>query len=179
MDADPKALYLTWDMNGINLVEDSGGVAVTAEVNIDARSYGKRLGHGITETLRVTASAADSPGNIGPARAWTFGNGYATEYDRNLAQAMLSSRPDGSRRLTLMLPRSLFHLHEWALGNGNSQLGFNTRLDIWQPPDNKNPQGGNLSFSLFQNGLHRDDAESLAALELSAQPTRRWTAHFY
>jgi len=179
VDADPMALYLTWDIHGFNLVENSLGIAVSAEVNIDARSYGKRLGHGITEAIRVAASAADSPATIGAPRGWAFGNGYAVEYDRHLAQAMLSSRPDGSRRLTLMLPRSLFHLHEWALGNGNSQLGFNTRLDIWQPPDNKNPQGGNLTFSLFENGLHRDDAESLAALELSAPPTRRWTVHFY
>lgn len=179
LDADPAALYLTWDMQGLNLVEDSAGIAVTAEINIDARSYGKRLGHGVTEPLRVTAGAADSPGRIGSLPPWLFGNGYAARYNRDLAQAMLSSRPDGSRRLTLMLPRSLFQLHEWALDNGNSQLGFGTRLSIWQPPDNKNPQGATLSFTLFENGLHRDDVDSLAVLELTAQPTRRWTTHFY
>ncbi len=179
VDADTMALYLTWDIHGLNLVENSNGVAVTADVNIDARSYGKRLAHGVTETLRVTTSAADSPGKMYPIKAWSFGNGYATDYNRNPAQAMLSSRPDGSRRLTLMLPRSMFHLHEWALGNGNSQLGLSTRLGIWQAPDAKHPEGAELSYSLFENGLQRDDAESLAALELTAQPTRRWTVHFY
>ncbi|MCE9520465.1 MAG: SGNH/GDSL hydrolase family protein [Verrucomicrobia bacterium] len=179
VDADPMALYLTWDIHGLNLVENSNGVAVTADINIDARSYGKRMTHGVTETIRVTTSAADSAGTITPIKAWVFGNGYATEYTRNLAQAVLSSRPDGSRRLTLMLPRSMFQLHEWALGNGNSQLGFSTRLGIWQAPDAKHPAGTELSYSLFDNSLNRDDAESLAALELTAQPTKRWTVHLY
>ena len=48
-------------------------------------------------------------------QSWCFGNGYgAGKFDQGAAQATLSSRPDGSRRLTLMLPRSLFTLHEWA-----------------------------------------------------------------
>jgi lysophospholipase L1-like esterase len=179
VDADPKALYLTWDILGMNLVENSGGVAVGAEVSLDARSYGKRLGHGVIEPIRVSAGAADSAGAVAPLRPWCFGNGYAVDYDRNIAQAMLSSRPDGSRRLTLMLPRSVFHLHEWALGNGNSQLGINSRIEIWQPPDGKNPEGSDHDFSLFEDGMPRDDAEALAVLELTAQPTRRWTAHFY
>jgi lysophospholipase L1-like esterase len=179
VDADPAALYLTWDMRGMNLVDNADGVAVTAEINLDARSYGKRLGHGVTEPVRAAMPAADGATSTGNIQPWAFGNGYAVKYNRNVAQAMLSSRPDGSRRLTLMLPRSLFPLHEWALGNGNSQLGFSARLSIWQPPDNKNPQGGDVTFALFDNGFHRDDAESLAALELSAQPTHRWTVHFF
>ncbi len=179
IDADPAALYLTWDMRGMNLVDDSNGIAVTADISLDARSYGKRLGRGVTEPVRATVGAADGAGGVGTIQPWAFGNGYDGNYKRNLAQAVLSSRPDGSRRLTLMLPRSLFPLHEWALGNGNSQFGFSARLNIWQPPDSKNSEGSDLTFSLFNNKFHRDDAQSLTVLELSAQPTRRWTVHFY
>lgn len=179
VDVDSGALYCTWDIRGINLVDKPGGNAVTAELNIDARSYGKRLMPGVTEPLRVTADAADGPAAMGPIPSWAFGNGYDGNYDRKSAQAMLSSRPDGSRRLTLMLPRNLFMLHEWALGNGNSQIGLSTALTIWQQPDERNPQNNGTDYSLLDNGLHRDDAETLAVVELTDKPTRRWTVRFY
>jgi hypothetical protein len=78
-----------------------------------------------------------------------------------------------------MLPRSFFKLHEWALGNGNSILGLGASITLWQRPDEKNPAGSNVSLVLVSSPLHRDDAESLSALELTAQPTARWAVHFY
>jgi hypothetical protein len=56
------------------------------------------------------------------------------------------------------------YLHEWALGNGNSELGINARLS-----------GGSRSYFLTRTNRHGDDAESLSVLELTDKPTRRWT----
>lgn len=174
-DADPKALYFTWDFVGMNLVEDTKGHAVTFEMNIDARSYGKRLKYGITDALRFYCGAADGEGVVNPVQAWSFGNGYGNQrIDFSQIQTHLSSRPDGSRRFTIMFPRSFFHLHEWALGNGNSELGFNMTLLVGQKGDEPP-----TPFLYSQTNIYRDDAQALCALELSEHPTKRWTVHFF
>ncbi len=179
-DADPNALYLTWDIFGINLLDNPKGDSAVAEVRLDARSYGKRLNPGVTSPLRVSTNAADGDGLLAQVLPWAFGNGYGGQrFDAASVGAHLSSRPDGSRRLTLMIPRNSFTLHEWALGNGNSELGLSANLGIWQKPDDKNPNGSYMNFTLIDNGLHKDDAESLAALELTEHPTKRWTARLY
>ncbi len=179
-DADPNALYLTWDIYGINLMDNPKGSAATAEIHLDARSYGKRLTPGVTGALRVSTNAADGDGSIAPVLPWVFGTGYGSQrYDAAATGARLSSRPDGSRRLTLMIPRTAFALHEWALGNGNSELGISTTLGIWQKPDDKHPNGSYQNFTLLENAMQQDDAESLAALELSEHATKRWTVRLY
>ncbi len=180
VDADPNALYLTWDIYGINLSDNPTGGAAIADVYLDARSYGKRLMPGLTAPLRVSTNAADGDGTLARVAPGAFGNGYSSQrFDAASAGARLTSRPDGSRRLTLMIPRNAFSLHEWALGNGNSELGISTELSIWQRPDDKNPNGSYTSYILVENGLHKDDAESLAALELTEHPTKRWTVRLY
>lgn len=78
----------------------------------------------------------------------------------------------------MTVPRSYLYLHEWAMGNGNSQVGINTQFSLWQA--NEAGTGGSyLPFILTSNGRYRDDAESLAVLELTDKPTSRWTVRFY
>ncbi len=179
-DADPKALYLMWDFVGINLVEDNKGHAVTIEMNMDARSYGKRLKFGVTDAMRFYSGAADGDGDAAPMQAWCFGNGYGLErIDMRLIQSHLASRPDGSRRFTIMIPRSFFALHEWALGNGNSELGMNMTLMLQQKGDEAHPKGTATPYLYSTSSMHRDDAQGLCALELSEHPTKRWTVHLY
>jgi hypothetical protein len=98
-------------------------------------------------------------------------------YDEKQVKCRLTSRPDGARRVTITLPRGYLYLHEWAMGNANSELGINTTLQIWQ--NGENGQGSYQTFCLTSNGRHRDDAESLVALELSDKPTGRWTVRLY
>ncbi len=177
-DADADSLYLTWDIFGHNLQDNPDGAgAMIAEVSLDARSYGKRLNAGSTDPIRVTVGAADGDAKLSSLTPWCFGNGYGMFYDVKMVKAKLSSRPDGSRRLTLTLPRSYLYLHEWSLQNGNSQLGFNTSLQVWQTSVNNT--GHYATFVLTNNGRHRDDAESLAVLELANKTTGRWTVRLY
>jgi len=178
-DADAKALYLTWDIYGINLQDNPDGTgAFTVETSLDARSYGKRLGLGATDVIRASAAAADGPGSVTNLQPWVFGTGYAMAYDAKAVKTKLSSRPDGSRRFALTLPRSYLYLHEWALGNGNSVLGINTTFYLWQKGGAEGP-GTYAQYALTASALHRDDAESLAVLELSDKPTKRWTVRLY
>ncbi len=178
-DADEKAFYLTWDIHGINLQESpDDNSAFIADVHLDARSYGKRLLSGVTDALILSSGAADGEGRANPLEPWSFGSGYNAKYDRNGVQSHLSSRGDGSRRFTVLIPRQYFNLHEWAMGNGNSELGINTTLSIWQP-DAANPKGSFTKYVFFSNGLHPDDAEGLAVLELNEPHTDRWTVRLY
>jgi len=179
-DADSNALFLTYDIYGYNLRDNpKGGGAISVELNLDARSYGKRLTPGSTDAIRVSAAAADGEAQVSPLPPWCFGTGYGMYYDESQIKAKLSSRPDGARRLTITLPRGYLYLHEWAMGNGNSQLGLNTTLGLWQPGETPDAAWSMLNFALALNGRHRDDVESLAVLELADTTTGRWTVRVY
>lgn len=179
-DADSNALYLTWDVFGINIAEAPGGQpAYVIDNNIDARSYGKRLTYGSTDAVRVSGGAADGEGRVGALQPWVFGSGYAMFYDPKKVQVKMSSRPDGSRRISLALPRAYLYLHEWKVGNGNSQLGFNTFFSVWQKDDSLAAGGAYETFYITLGGLHRDEVDALNVLELSDKPTNRWTLRMY
>lgn len=177
-EADAQSLKLTYDLKGFTLQDGPNG-AVALDVSLDARSYGKRLMPGATEVVRASVSAADGPGRVAPMQAWTFGTGYNLAFDEKLSKVTLTTQPDGTHRVVLTLPRSYFQLHEWALGNGNSQLGINTSIQIGQPGADAAKPGANATFGLTFSGRQRDDAESLAVLELADKPTGRWTVRLY
>ncbi len=163
-DADAMKLFLTLDLTGVDLVDDGSGKGYELLLNLDARSYGQRLGPGATAALRLTGKAGDGTAQIDAIAPWVFGSGYAAEFDSNEISAALSSSPTGARRLTITLPKSYLYLHEWALGNGNSELGINVRL-----------KGGGHEYFLTRSTRQPDDTESLAVLELTDKPTRRHT----
>jgi len=162
-DADGQKFFVTCDLHGLDLVDDSG-IAFDATLHLDARHYGQRLTPGATAGIRVYGKAADGDAKVEKLRVWTFGTGYAANYDEKEITATLSSTPDGLRRLTIALPRSYLYDHEWALNNGNSQLGVNFTL-----------RAAGRSLFLTASNRHPDDAEALAVLELTDKPTLRAT----
>lgn len=163
-DADSMKLFLTLDLAGVDLADNESGKAYELLLNLDARSYGERLTPGATAALRITGRAGDGAATVDPIAPWAFGSGYAAEFDPAEIQAVLSSSANGGRRLTITLPKSYLYRHEWALGNGNSELGINLRLN-----------GGGREYFLTRSSRQGDDAESLGVLELTDKPTRRWT----
>lgn len=182
-DADATSLYLSYEISGITLednLQPKGKGAFGYELTLDARSFGKRLGFGAVDPLNVNGNAADGIYRFGNPQPWTFGTGYAALFDPQHIKGQLGSGPGGIRRFTVTLPRSYLYLHEWALGNGNSQLGINTAMMFWKGPREGAPVGdypNDLYFSLLNHGRHRDDAEGLAVLELTDKPTGRWTVN--
>lgn len=177
-DADANTLFLTYDFAGVELANDAQGIAMRMALNLDARSFGKRLGFGVTEALQIQCGAEDGVGVTGNIAPWAFGTGYGMGFDDAAIKCQLSSSGNGVRRFTVTVPRSYLYLHEWALGNGNSELGIGVTMNLWQAPHAGQTVGGyaaDMAFSLTQNGRLPDDAEGLAVLELSDKPTRRWT----
>ena len=181
IDADPDSLFLIYELGGMN-IEDrgTGKGAFGYELGIDARSYGKRLGVGAISALRLYGKAADGSYDFETPEPWAFGDGYAALFDPHYIRGQLSSSATGSRRLTITVPRSYFYNHEWAIGNGNSQVGIRTTLAFWKGPRDGVPNGdypADQTFTLIANGRHHDDAEGLAVLELTEKPTARWTVN--
>ncbi|MCW0220369.1 MAG: SGNH/GDSL hydrolase family protein [Prosthecobacter sp.] len=168
--ASRNALSLTLDLPGTDLIHDApdgSSPAWQLEVNLDARSYGKRLEQGSTATLRVTGNSMDGPAKVHPIPAWAFGNGYAATFDPKEFKAALTTTSD-KRQITFTLPRTYLNLHEWALDNGNSQLGLALRLTLQ----------GEKGYTTHQISLSQkpaQDIDSLIVLELTEKPTPRLT----
>lgn len=163
-DADSQRFFVICDLEGIDLNNASGDNAFDITLHIDARRYGQRLTPGATAGIRIRGQAADGAAKVDKLAVWAFGTGYAATYDEKEIKAALSSTAAGVRRVTISLPRSYLYDHEWALNNGNSQLGVNFTLDA-----------GGRSYFLTSSSRHPDDAESLAVLELTDKPTPRAT----
>ncbi|MGV3662925.1 MAG: hypothetical protein ACO1TE_22260 [Prosthecobacter sp.] len=163
-DADGMKLFLTIDLGGVDLVDNNSGQGYELLLNLDARSYGQRMAPGATAAIRITGKAGDGAAQIDEIAPWAFGGGYAAVFEVKEIGATLSSSSNGARRITLSIPKSYLYLHEWALDNGNSQLGINVRLT-----------GGGRQYFLTRGDRQGDDAEGLSVLELTTKPTRRWT----
>lgn len=176
-DADPGMLFLTCLLDGIDLQENpANGLAYECLINLDARTYGKRLMPGATRSIRLVGKASDGPAIIASVAPWAFGTGYAAEFDPAELKATLDSSRTGQRRLTVAIPRTYLYLHEWALDNGNSQLGIDVQLQLWRAlSDRDDPSVDIQTWSLTASPRHPDDAEGLAVLELANEATARWT----
>lgn len=171
MAADDQSLLFAFDVSGRALEAGPDGVAISAELHLDARSYGKRLMLGSTEGITVSAGATDGDAKVGRIMPWAFGTGYGMKFDERAVKASLSTNL-GASTLTVAVPRSFLYLHEWAINNGNSQMGLNAIVRL------SSAQGGNSpdrTWSLTLNGKHADDVEGTAVLELTDKPTSRWT----
>lgn len=166
--ASPAGLTLVIDLAEGLLTDADAGPAWELALHLDARSYGKRLETGATAALRAAGPAVDGHGTVAAVPAWAFGTGYAAGFDPAEFQAGLLTRAEGARQLRLTLPRSYLYLHEWALENGNSQLGINLRLRL------HGPEGGAL-FQLSPTRKPVDDVSALVVLELAETPTLRAT----
>jgi hypothetical protein len=178
--ATEKELILTCTLANAEVLNNApadGSPAWQLEVNLDARSYGKRLERGSTATLQAAGSAADEAGVVYEVAPWAFGNDYAAVFDPKEFKAALATTPDGKRQIRFTIPRTYLYLHEWALKNGNSQLGLNVRLTFRHAPIGG--PAGLTTYGLTVNTKPVEDVESLAVLELAAEPTKRMTVTVY
>jgi hypothetical protein len=174
-EADTNQLKLICEVQGPDLLVDTAAAGTPSwqlEVNVDARSYGKRLEPGSTAMLRATGSHASGPGKTHPISAWAFGTGYAAVFSAKEITATLASPGSQSHQLTLTLPRTYLYLHEWALDNGNSQLGLNIRLTL-------NTSQGYKTWTLHPTSKAAESIEALSVLELTNAPTARMTVDLH
>ena len=155
------------------------GASHFIEFHIDARPFGKRRKSGFTDFIRVIP-LEDGGIKVSSLRNAVFGNGYGKKLDRRAIKTQRAPLPGGGERISVTLPRDFFYLHEWALGNGNSQLGINARV-MTQNKDSKPkvPFPPSTVNVLVDPDLGRYNAEALGVLELTDKPTKRWSARLY
>ncbi len=173
-EADASHLSLIAEVAGSSILLPSaeGSPAWIMEAYLDARSYGKRLEEGSTWPIRAHGTASGKTrGKVDAIQPWAFGTGYAAVFD--LEQFKAEFTPLGADRyqIKLILPRSYLYLHEWALDNGNSQLGVNLRLRL-------NTESGFQTWSLMPELPTLHHVAHLRVLELTAQPTQRITVRW-
>jgi lysophospholipase L1-like esterase len=179
--ADRKGLYLTYLIKGANLVDVEKLSAINIETYIDGRSFEDRRKFGFTEFLRVLIPRDSSEINISGLRPSTFGNGYDRILDVENIKVSKQALAGGDMQIAMMIPRSYFYLHEWALGNGNSQLGIHTTVRLLRITDAV--PGGyyppSRQFTLSESGMELHDVRSLVILELDTESTGRWSVRLY
>lgn len=169
-------LMLHFDFKNIALAPVPTGPVIELDLAIDARSHLERNRLGFVGNLHVAASPDDGPAEVGPFAAQAhFGNGYARRPLPIGTRALLSTRPNGTRRLTVHTSRGYFYRHPWSLGNGNSQLGINATIKVRENTLEEAP----TTYRLAHSPLHPANAESLAVLELTEKSTRRWSLRFW
>jgi len=172
------------DANGLTLVYEiatpmrslGGKAPYLVEVQIDAREYGKRRKFGFADFIRFTPTD-DGGIRISALRPAVFGNGYGKKLNKTAIKTTRQALPDGGEKLSITIPRSYFYLHEWALGNGNSLLGINTRVRVQGASATDDiPYNADGEYLLVDPTMTRFNTQSLSVLELSAKPTGRWSS---
>ncbi len=170
VEASEEDLFVHVDLKNFDLVSKNGAPGLQADLMLDARSYGKSQKLGYAGVLFVSAGPEDGPATVSPfAKRAHFGNGYARRPKVLGRQARLSTKPNGTRRLTIQMRRAYFYKHKWALQNWNSQLGIGLSLAITQAGD-----APPLRYVLQETPRFPNNAEDLAVVELSEKGSNRW-----
>ncbi len=173
-EADAGQLSLIAEVagSGVLLPSAEGHPAWIMEAQLDARSYGKRLEEGSTWPIRAHGTASGkSRGKVDAIQPWAFGTGYAAVFDPEQFKAEFTPLGGERYQIKLILPRSYLYLHEWALDNGNSQLGVNLRLRL-------NTESGFQTWTLMPDLPPQHHVSNLRVLELTTQPTQRMTVRW-
>jgi hypothetical protein len=173
-EADAGQLSLIAEVAGssVLLPAAEGNPAWIMEAQLDARSYGKRLEEGSTWPIKAHGTASGkSRGKVEAIQPWAFGSGYAAVFDPDQFKAEFTPLEGDRYQIKLILPRSYLYLHEWALDNGNSQLGVNVRVRL-------NTESGFQTWTLIPELPLAHHVANLRVLELTAQPTQRMTVHW-
>ncbi|HUF64125.1 MAG TPA: hypothetical protein VMN36_18750 [Verrucomicrobiales bacterium] len=173
-EADSRELRLFFDLRRVDLAGQTDGPVVELRLGLDARSYGERIGAGYIGTLVFQGDGGDGPLPVGPLEMALFGDGYARLPLGAALQASFGGRPNGDKRLAVVIRREAFYRHDWTLGNGNSQVGIRAELSL-RLPDRTDP----LRLRLLPTDRHWNDAEGVTILELTENPTKRWTVQLW
>ena len=179
--ADKKGLYLTFNAGDATLYETEKNSAVVIELFVDARAYGERRTFGFTDFVRFQIREDSGNIKISSLHPSVFGNGYDRRLSADNIKVSRKRLSTGDLQIAIMIPRSYFYLHEWALGNGNSQIGLHAMLRLLSRDPN-NPDGSYLLSHQFSNSevkMERHNAESLPALELDVNSTGRWSVRVH
>jgi hypothetical protein len=148
------------------------------EVAIDARGPEARGTLGYVDSLPLEIPWQDGPVAVKKTKPAVFGSGYDRELDADNIRANVKTNRDGTRWVTLEIPRVYFYLHQWSLlESGQNTLGLNVNVSTLAFTDDA-PDGRFLpsqTWKLANTTFPRRDARGLAVLELKSRPSGSWS----
>lgn len=189
-DADENALYAIARLERLRIPDMGDKAAIQVRLFLDARSSDAIRSFGAVEPLEVYTKASDGPGVTSPIQLGSFGSGYNMLLSEKGVTSTLDTAEDGAKLLTIRIPRTYLHAHEWELGSIDSVLGFRAELTLADSlPDATEPfparnryETSSPSFA-FDNrpilGFHENDARALSTLRLSRTPVSSWSVRIY
>ncbi|MDA7920909.1 SGNH/GDSL hydrolase family protein [Verrucomicrobiales bacterium] len=189
-DADEKALYAIARLEGFRIPDMGDKAAIQVRLFLDARSSDGVCSFGAIEPVEVYTKATDGPGLTSAIRLGSFGAGYNMVLSAKGVASTLDTADDGAKLLTIRIPRSYLHEHEWDLDSIDSVLGFRAELTIADSlPDATEPfpsrnryETSSPSFAFDGRpilGFHENDARALSTLRLSRTPVNSWSVRIY
>ncbi len=184
VDADKDALYVSFDLEKINLVDIPGGVSMTAEVFIDGRPQAENRQFGFVERVRVLFGSADGAGTVKLTKMGLFGNAYDRAIPPEGIRTLLKSKGNASKKVEIRIPRIYLYRHGWNLGKEGQVLGLNAWISLTAV--GKGPGQGaifppNRRWVLAKSGLYFRDARSLITLDLGKKSAEApgWSVRIY
>lgn len=183
-DADQDALYLTFDLEGIQLLKIPSGVSMVAELALDGRPQKENRQFGFVDNLQISFGNGDGQGAVSSPRVGIFGNSYDQLIDPVGIGNVLKTEGDSSRKIEIRVPRIYLYRHEWKLGEPGQVLGLYAGVSLGAVgPDPSRPTNfpADRRWVLANPDLYYRDARSLITLHLGkrvdAVPT--WSVRLY
>lgn len=184
VDADQDDLYLTLDLEGIQLLKIPNGVSMVVEVALDGRPQKENRRFGFVDYLRISFGSGDGPGSVSNPRVGIFGNGYNQLIDPVGIRNVLKTEGNSSQKLEIRVPRIYLYRHEWKLGEPGQTLGVNAWVSlgaVGSDPSRPTDFPADRRWVLASSSLYYRDARSLISLHLGkradAAPT--WSVRLY
>jgi len=189
-DADEKALYAIARLEGFRIPDLGDKAAIEARLFLDARSIDGVGSFGAIEPIEIYTKASDGPGLISAIRLGSFGTGYNMVLSSKGITSTLDTVDDGVKLLTIRIPRTYLHEHEWDLGSIDSVFGFRAEITVAdalsdateQFPARNRYETNSPSFAFDDRailGFHENDARALSTLRLSRTPVKSWSVRIY
>lgn len=189
-EADEEALYVITRLEGLRIPDLGENAAIRARLFLDARPAEEVRTFGAVEAMEIYTRGTDGPGITSRLPLGSFGNGYNMRLINSGVTSVLETAGDGARLLTIRIPRSYLHRHEWNLGEADSILGYRMEITVADPlpdapelfPFKNRFESNSPTFShedRIIHGFHENDARSLSTLRLSRQPVNSWSVRIY
>ena len=148
------------------------------DVQLDGRKAGENGSAGFVDRLNATIPWSDGPVTLRKIRPSVFGETYFLDYSQNGFKVTATTMPDGSRRIEFNIARVNLLQHEWSLeGSGQYLIGFSVRVSRVDPLTGEfNPA---LTRVVANSPYGATDARSLTPLDISRNPSSRWSVKLY
>lgn len=183
-DADKNDLYITLDLEGVQLLKIPNGVSMVVQVAIDGRPKSEVRQFGFIDPLRISFGSQDGPGLVSDPKMAVFGNGYDQIIQAVGIRTLMKTKGGTSRKIEIRVPRIYLYRHEWLLGEADQVIGLNVGVslgDVGSNPSLPTIFPADKRWVLANSKLYYREARSLVTLNLGKKSGKDsgWSVRLY